>query len=154
MVDLCHCAAPAERHDHVGDVLASLFREAGIAVVKEANFSFVSPHSSTHSLLRPADLPLPWWTQGKSTCVDVSGVFPFLRTYACGWLGPSAISMAVTKKLTKDQLICVQNGHAFLPFAFDTFGGFSPEAIYFLGRLHCSLAGFMYTRDVFIVWFV
>lgn len=68
------------RHDHFQDVLASLFREAGVAVVKEANVSFISLCSLSPSLLRHADLLLLGWTQGRSTWVDVSGISLFVCT--------------------------------------------------------------------------
>lgn len=152
-----HCSSRPgyeARHDHVRDVLASLFREAGVSVVKEAKVSFPSPSSSTPSPLRPADILLPAWTQGKSTCGDVTGVSSFVRTSGGAWLGSMALSSAVSRNLAKHQLSCVQNGFVFLPFAFDTFGGFSPEAVSLLCRLHRSLVGFMYSRDIVVVRYI
>lgn len=71
-------------------------------------------------------------------------------TLAIDWLGSSAISVAVSKKLANHQSSCVPNGYTFLPFAFYTFGGFSPEAIPLVARLHRSLAGLMYSRDIVV----
>lgn len=107
-----------QRHDHVRDVLVSLFRQAGVTVVKEADVSFVAPGVLPLRLMKPADLLLPGWTHGRSTCVDVTGVSPFTRSSGGQWSGHAAMGRAVQKKLAKHLQGCTEGGFAFLPFAF------------------------------------
>jgi len=142
------------RHDLVRDVLVSLFHEAGIKVEKEANVSFLSVQGPTTRLLRPADLLLPGWSQGRSTCVDVTGSSPFVRIQGDTFVGLDAISRAVSRKKSKHELACTRNGFAFIPFAFDTFGGFSLEAIALLSRLQRSLLDTMQTRESVVIRYV
>jgi len=133
------------RHDGVRDTLASLFYEGGIQVVKEAPVSFLTEQNL--SSLRPADLLIPGWINGKPTCVDVVGVSPFVQGHNGAYLGESNLSRSVQAKLSKHQAKCEENHHAFVPFGFDTFGGFAPEAIRMITRLQRSLTQEMQTRD-------
>lgn len=113
-------------------------------MAQEANVSFPSPAGRSSKMLHPADLP-PGWSQGRSTCVDVVGASPFARSPGGSVVGLGALSQAVTKKIRKHGEACSKHGFSFLPFAFDTFGGFSMEATYLLGKLQRSLSPRMNT---------
>lgn len=46
-----------------------------------------------------------------------------------------AVERAAKKKVDKHEKACVENNHAFLPFAFDSFGALEREAGEFLRRI-------------------
>jgi hypothetical protein len=142
-----------ERHDSLRDVLCCLFREAGIQVVKEAEVSFLSNIGPSTYRLRPADILLPLWSAGKSTCVDVTGVSPFV-TNGTMFLGENALLRAVSRKYAKHASSCSSNGFDFKVFGFDTFGSLSSDALSLLKRLQRSLSILMEEREDVIISYV
>ncbi|MFS8014631.1 hypothetical protein Hanom_Chr15g01346771 [Helianthus anomalus] len=67
---------------------------------------------------------------------------------------------AESKKVDKHAKACADNQHAFVPFAFDTFGSLAPEAIHLLTRVQkvvhssCSSTGgqgFVFNRLGFAI---
>ena len=85
--------------------------------------------------LRPADILVFGWAGGKHACVDLTGVSPLVGLRDTGFVARQAVLKAEAKKIDKHEKACVENQHAFIPFAFDTFGSLAPNAITFLKRV-------------------
>ncbi|XP_022032741.1 uncharacterized protein LOC110933848 [Helianthus annuus] len=117
------------RHDWVRDVLGDILRRAGISAKKEAPVNFLTDPMEGRSTLRPADLLVFGWAGGKHACVDLTGVSPLAGLRESGFVAGQAIRKAESKKVDKHAKACADNQHAFVPFAFDTFGSLAPEAI-------------------------
>ncbi|GJR29739.1 putative RNA-directed DNA polymerase, eukaryota, reverse transcriptase zinc-binding domain protein [Tanacetum coccineum] len=92
-------------------------------------------HSGDGKDLRPADLLLFNWLQGKDACLDVTGISPFAGMGANSWAPTVALLNAVEKKKKKYASICEDNGYKFIPFAFSTFGEFDKDALDTLLRI-------------------
>ena len=107
------------RHDFVRDVLFDIFRRAGILVKKEASVNFLTDPLDRRStcLCR-----LDW----VSPLVGL-GIRPFT-------VGQTALK-AASSKVVKHEKTCSDNQHAFIPFAFDTFGFLAPEVVDLLHRV-------------------
>nr|GEY44161.1 tRNA-dihydrouridine(16/17) synthase [NAD(P)(+)]-like [Tanacetum cinerariifolium] len=84
--------------------------------------------------LRPADLLLFNWLQGKDACLDVTCISPFAGIGATSWAHEVALNNVVEKKKRKYVSICEENGYKFIPFAFSTFREFDTEALDRLSR--------------------
>ncbi|GKA23254.1 hypothetical protein Tco_0709216 [Tanacetum coccineum] len=85
--------------------------------------------------LRPADLLLYNWLQGKDACLDVTCISPFAGMGATSWAPGVALHNAVEKKKKKYGSVCEENGYKFIPFAFSTFGEFDTDALDTLSRI-------------------
>nr|GEW70622.1 pentatricopeptide repeat (PPR) superfamily protein [Tanacetum cinerariifolium] len=75
-----HCCSEVGvkfRHNLVRDILVDICSKVGIFVRKEAPMGFLSHDEKD---LRPADLLLFNWLQGKDACLDVTGISPFAGT--------------------------------------------------------------------------
>jgi hypothetical protein len=123
------------RHDFVRDVLFDVLKRVGISAKKEAPVNFLTDPREGRSTLRPADILVFGWERGKHACVDLTGVSPLVGLREQGFVAGEAARKAETGKITKHEKACVENQHVFIPFAFDTFGGFAPEAVRFLKRV-------------------
>lgn len=130
-----HCASEVGvkfRHNLVRDILVDICSKAGIMVRKEAPLGFLSEVGRE---LRPADVLLFNWFQGKDACLDVTRVSPFAGIGATSWAPVAALSNAVEKKRKKYASKCEDNGYKFVPFAFSTFGELEVEALNTLLRV-------------------
>ncbi|GJW91675.1 hypothetical protein Tco_0169228 [Tanacetum coccineum] len=94
-------------------------------VRKEAPIGFLSKDGKD---LRPADLLLFNWIQGKDACLDVIGISPFAGMRVNSWAPGVALHNPV-KKRRKYATKCADNGYKFIPFAFSTFGEFDKDAL-------------------------
>jgi hypothetical protein len=65
------------RHYLVRDVLVDICSKVGIVVRKEAPMGFLSEDGKE---LRPTDLLLFNWLQGKDACLNVTRISPFAGT--------------------------------------------------------------------------
>jgi len=123
------------RHDFVRDVLFDIFRREGVSVKKEAPVNFLTGPLERRSILRPADVMVYGWVGGKHACVDLTGVSPLVGL----GVGPFTVGQtalkAASSKVAKHEKACSDNQHAFIPFAFDTFGFLAPEAVGLLHRV-------------------
>ena len=130
-----HCSSDVGvkfRHNLVRDILVDICSKVGIMVRKEAPMGFLSEDGKE---LRPADLLLFNWLQGKDACLDVTGISPFAGVGATSWSPGIALHNAVEKKKRKYASKCEDNGYKFIPFAFSTFGEFDTEALDTLSRI-------------------
>ncbi|KAJ0560661.1 putative exostosin [Helianthus annuus] len=127
--------------------LGDILRRAGISAKKEAPVNFLTDAMEGRSTLRPADLLVFGWAGGKHACVDLTGISPLAGLRESGFVAGQTIRKAESKKVDKHAKACVDNQHAFVPFAFDTFGSLAPEAIRLLTRVQkvvhssCSSTG-------------
>jgi hypothetical protein len=113
------------RHDIVRVVLFDIFRRARISVNKEAPMYFLTNPQVGRSNLRPTNVMVYGWAGEKHACVDVTEVSPLVELRAETFIvGQTALKTA-----------CSDNQHAFISFAFDTFGFIAPEALSLLQRV-------------------
>ncbi|KAL6502565.1 hypothetical protein OROHE_024570 [Orobanche hederae] len=75
------------------------------------------------------------WEGGKHACVDLTGVSPLVGLRDGGFTVGQAALKAASSKVVKHEKACSDNQHALIPFAFDTFGFLSPEAVDLLQRV-------------------
>nr|KAJ0213536.1 hypothetical protein LSAT_V11C400199650 [Lactuca sativa] len=123
------------KHDVVRDVLFDACRRAGIFVKKEAPVNFLTDPQDARSTLRPADILVFGWIGGKHASVDLTGVSPLVGLWSGGFTVGHAALKADACKVVKHENECIANQHAFVPFAFDTFGFLAPEAVELLNRV-------------------
>nr|GFB26060.1 putative reverse transcriptase domain-containing protein [Tanacetum cinerariifolium] len=87
------------------------------------------------SALRPADILVYGWVEGKHDCVDLTGVSPFVGLRDNVLVAAQAALKAESSKVAKHKKACLENQHVFILFAFDTFGFLASEAEKFLTRV-------------------
>ena len=100
---------------------------------KDAPVNFLTDTLDRRSTLRPADVMVYGWVGGKHACVDLTGVSPLVRLGVRPFTVGQAALKVSSNKVTKHEKACYDNQHAFILFAFDTFGFLAPEAV---GLLH------------------
>ena len=122
-------------NDFVKDVLFDIFRRARISVKKEAPVNFLTDPLDRRSTLRPADVIVYGWVGGKHACVDLTGVSPLVGLGVRPFTLGQAALKAASSKVAKHEKACSDNQHAFIPFAFDTFGFLAPEVVDLLHRI-------------------
>jgi len=119
----------------VRDVLFDIFRRVGISVKKKAHVNFLTDPLDRRLTLRPADVMVYGWVGGKHACVDLTGVTPLVglgvRPFT---VGQTTLKVA-SSKVAKHEKTCFDNQHAFILFAFDTFGFLAPETVDILHRV-------------------
>ena len=122
-------------HDFVRDVLFDIFRRAGVSVKKEVPVNFLTDPLDIRSTLRHADVMVYGWVGGKHACVDLIGVSPFaglgVKAFTVGY---AALKVA-SSKVAKHEKTCSDHRHAFIPFAFDTFGFLASDDVNLFHRV-------------------
>ncbi|GJS24368.1 hypothetical protein Tco_0453000 [Tanacetum coccineum] len=101
-------------------------------VRKEVPMGFLSEDGRD---LRPVDLLLFNWIQGKDMCLDVTGISPFAGIGANSWAPGVALHNAMEKKKRKYATKCADNGYKSIPFVFSTFRKFDKDALDTLSRI-------------------
>ncbi|PNY11325.1 auxilin-like protein, partial [Trifolium pratense] len=109
--------------------------DQGISVKKEAPVNFLTDPLEGRSTLRPADVLVYGWVGGKHACVDLTGVSPLVGLSNGDFTVGQAGLKAASNKVAKHERACSDNQHAFIPFAFDTFGFLAPDAVNILQRI-------------------
>ena len=80
---------------------------------------------------------------------------PLVGLRDSGFVAGRAVVKSEQKKMDKHEQACEENQHAFVPFAFDTFGSLAPGAVRFLERVqrvvHSNVSyprgqGFVFSR--------
>ena len=134
----------SRRHNALQECLAVLLQEAGQGVARE-----VPLPDCPEGDLRPADLLLRHWSQGRDTAVDL--------TISHAWTAQEeSASLAPTRERWRQFLVrkehlkrarylapCQAAGWAFQPAAFGTWGGQGPEAARLLHRITKRVAGWL-----------
>ncbi|KAL5717905.1 hypothetical protein ACHQM5_010858 [Ranunculus cassubicifolius] len=149
-----HCKSDPgikHRHDVVRDGLYDILRRAGIASKKEASLGFNDERSSV--VLRPADVLVYNWLNGKHTCVDLTCCSPLVGFVDGYFDKDKGLRNMVRKKYDKHDKACQDGGFEFLPFGFTSFGCLCEEAIDFMTRVekvaHSHLVCYKSTKFVF-----
>jgi len=123
------------RHYFVRDVLFDIFRRTEISVKKEAPVNFLTDPLDKRSTLRSADVMVYGCVGGKHVCVDLTGVSPLVGLGVGPFIVGQTALKATSSKVAKHEKACFDNQHAFIPFAFDTFGFLAPEVVDLLHRV-------------------
>ena len=91
---------------------------------------------------RPADILLPFWSQGKDTALDITVVNPLQGALIdqVAQDGESGVRHAFNAKMAKYDDRCAAEGICFIPLAVDTFGGWQGAALDVLVKLGRQLA--------------
>ena len=131
----------SRRHNAVQEALGGLLQEAGQGWGKE-----VPLPDPLDAAIRPADMLIKCWTEGKDTAVDL--------TLSHGWQvaersdGPagrerwrSFLRKKERKKHERYDACCLRAGWGFQAMAFGTWGGLGPEAGKVLHRITQRAAG-------------
>nr|KAJ0213464.1 hypothetical protein LSAT_V11C400188450 [Lactuca sativa] len=122
-------------HDVVRDVLFDGCRRVGISAKKEVLVNFLTGPRDGRSTLRPVDILVFGWIGGKHACVDLTGVSPLVGLGSEDFTVVHTTLKVVACKVVKHEDACIENQHVFVPFAFDTFGFLTPEAVELLNRV-------------------
>ena len=134
----------SRRHNALQDCLAVLLQEAGQGVAREVQLP-----DCPEGNLRPADLLLRHWTQGKDTAVDVTISHAWTAQEESSCLPPTRErwrQFLVRKeniKRNRYQEPCQAAGWGFQPAAFGTWGGTGPDAARLLHRITKRVAGWL-----------
>ena len=83
------------RHHLVRDMLVDICCKAGISVRKEAPMEFFSEVGKN---LRPADLLLFNWLNGKDACVDLTKSSPFAGMGVSSWAFGASFANAAERQ--------------------------------------------------------
>ena len=107
------------RHNHLRDAYYETAVSAALAPVKEGRY--LIPGSDR----RPADVLIPYWRSGKDAALDITVVNPIQQaTLHQAAVTPGyALTYAYEGKMNKAAEACRQQGLAFIPLAFESFGG-------------------------------
>ena len=97
--------------------------------------NFLTDPLDRRSTLRPANVMVYGWVGGKYACVDLTGVSPLVGLGARAFTVGHAALKTVSSKVVKHEKVCSDNQHAFIPFAFNTFGILTPEVVDLLHRV-------------------
>ncbi|XP_026414010.1 uncharacterized protein LOC113309718 [Papaver somniferum] len=125
-----HCASdirPKLRHNLVRNVLADMCYKAGVAARKEAVLGFLSDNATS---LRPADILVYTWEDGKDVCMDIIGVSPFTSASTRDLSSGHAISAAIACKRTKYLDKCLSHGYSFGVLAFSIMGALGEQTLF------------------------
>jgi hypothetical protein len=99
------------------------------SVKKETHVNFLTDSLEGRSTLRPTDILVYGWVGGKYACVDLTRVSSLVGlTIGDFTVGQAALKTA-SSKVAKHERVCSNNQHAFIPFAFDTFGFLAADAV-------------------------
>ncbi|XP_026399180.1 uncharacterized protein LOC113295035 [Papaver somniferum] len=120
------------RHDFVRDIVADICYKAGVPARKEVSLGFLSDDDKG---LRPADILVLNWENGKVVCMDVTGVSPFTGDGIRSFVPGKAISSVVSRECTKYLDKCVSHGYDLGVLAFSTLGELGEDTLYFFKRL-------------------
>ena len=133
------CAIGGERiakHNHVRDAVFAAAAQAALGPRKEPGGLLPGTDD------RPADVLLPYWSQGRDTALDITVVNPLQGALVnqVAVDGESGVRHAYNAKMGKYDERCAAEGIAFVPLAVDTFGGWHGAALDVLSKLGRQVA--------------
>jgi len=115
--------------------------------------NFLTDPLDRRSTLRFADVMVYGWVGGKHVCVDLTGVSPLMGLGVGPFTVGHAALKAASSKVAKHEKACSDNQHAFIPFAFDTFGFLALKAVDLLHRVQKVMhSNVMSPRSVNVVF--
>jgi hypothetical protein len=124
------------RHNQLRDALYDTAASAALGPVKEGRF--LLPGSDR----RPADVYIPSWSGGLDCALDVTVINPLQKETIAGAAAESghALRVAYRRKVLGAEAACRQQGIAFVPLAFESFGGMHKVALAEVQKLAAALA--------------
>ena len=133
------CAIGGERiskHNHVRDAIFAAAAQAALGPLKEPGGLLPGTDD------RPADILLPYWTQGKDTALDVSVVNPLQQGLVAQVAndGEAGVRYTFNAKMGKYDERCQAEGLVFTSLIVDTFGGWHGAALDALSKLGRQVA--------------
>ena len=115
--------------------------------------NFLTDPLERRSTPRSADVMVYEWVGGKHACVDLTEVSPLVGLGVGPFTVVQATLKAASSKVAKHEKACSDNQHAFIQFAFDTFGFLAPEAVGLLHRVQKVMhSNFMSHRSMNVVF--
>ena len=120
------------RHHHLRNAIFDAAQMAALAPLKEP-LDLISGHGG----IRPADVFIPQWTNGKGTCLDITVTNPLQdATYVqCTEAGDYAVNKAYKDKVKKFEALCTSEGLAFFPLAVDTYSSWHKQLLAVITKL-------------------
>lgn len=134
-----HCASEVGlkfRHDMARDGIIDIFHKAGMPSRKEVSLGLRSTDAKD---LKPADIFIHNWEDGKDVCFDVTGVSPFTTASTRSFTPGHAINDVVSRKCHKYLDTCAALGYGFKALAFFTLGELGEDLVLLLRRLRNCL---------------
>ena len=133
------CAAGSERiakHNHVRDAIFCAAQQANLGPVREPDG--LLPGSDD----RPADILIPYRSQGRDTAFDITVVNSLQSSLVSRVAeeGSHAVNYAYKNKQNKYQDRCNAEGLKFVPLAVDTFSSWQKDSLSNLKKLGRQLA--------------
>ena len=133
------CAIGVERiarHNGLRDCVFQAAQQAGLGPQKEVD-NLLPP-----SVDRPADMFIRNYTNGKSTCLDLTATNALQAATVDGCAEDRAhpVQVAVDRKVRFYSARCEAENLAYVPVAIDTFGGWHSLALEAINRLSQELA--------------
>ena len=125
------------RHGAVQDCLLEFLTQANLPVEREQPLTKANSRLVLQEALRPADLLLKRWANGKDVAIDVTVCHP-LQKCELPWSinkGTSFLKRREDAKIAKYFDACALEGWDFLPIAFSTWGSTGPQAYTLLRRI-------------------
>ena len=120
------------RHHHLCNTIFDVAQMVALAPLKEP-LHLISGHKG----MRPADVYIPQWTNGKGTCLDITVINPLqdatIAQFAMA--GDHAVNKAYDDKVKKFGALCTSEGLAFFPLAVDTFGSWHKHSLAVIMKL-------------------
>ena len=112
------------RHNGIRDAFAAMAAAASLGPQVERG-------GIVEGRFRPADVLLPSWPSGQTTCYDVTVVSPTQDRYLVRAAQEAGVALegASRDKRDKHQQRCEDQGLLFAPIAVETFGGWGKEAV-------------------------
>ena len=130
-----NCSLGSDRiacHHHLRNAIFDAAQMAALAPLKEP-LDLISGHGG----IRPADVFIPQWTNGKGTCLDITVTNPLQdATYVqCAEAGDYVVNKAYKDKVKKFEALCTSEGLAFFPLAVDTYGSWHKQSLAVISKL-------------------
>jgi hypothetical protein len=103
-------------------------------VKKETLGNFLTDPLEGRSTLRSVDVLVCRWVGGKHVCVDLTGVSRLVGLKVVDFTVGQTTIKSASSKVVKHERACSDNQHAFIPFAFYTFGFLAPDRCEYFER--------------------
>ena len=112
------------RHNGVRDTFTAMAASAGLGPQVERG-------GIVEGRYRPADVLLPSWPHGQTTCYDVTVVSPTQARYLARAAEEAGVALegATRDKHEKHQQRCQDAGYLFSAIAVETFGGWGKDSV-------------------------
>ncbi len=129
----------SHRHNLVRDVVHQFAVQGGFSCQKEAQH-LLAQNAADYGL-KPADILIENFENGRALCVDVTVVSPLVSTEACRkevqqrGISAPALEGAELQKIAKYEDRCGDAGLLFAPLAFEAMGGHGRRGQHVLSRL-------------------